>query len=109
VANKTAAQLGAFLLLRPWLVWLLQYQFVWAPVAVLNLTAMTVYCWHQTALLLVSFTGLLAGRPAGLLDIPTSEWVWYRLPILAFTLAGLTRLFHRHEPARRKSATATTS
>jgi hypothetical protein len=95
-----AAQLGAFLLLRPWLARLLRRPVAWAPVAALNLPAMTLYCWHQTALLLVSFAGLLAGRLPGLLDAPVGDWYWHRLlwlPAFALVLVGLTRLFHHFE------------
>ncbi|MGH3377731.1 MAG: acyltransferase family protein [Actinoallomurus sp.] len=99
-----AAQLGAFLLLRPYLARWLRRPAVWAPVAALNLTAMTLYCWHQTALLLVTFAGLPAGRPRGLLDAPTGGWPAYRLlwlPVFALVLAGLCALFHRFERPRR--------
>jgi enamine deaminase RidA (YjgF/YER057c/UK114 family) len=60
-----AAQAGAFLLLRPWLARLLRRPAAWAPVAALNLGAMTLYCWHQTALLLVTFAGLPFGTLPG--------------------------------------------
>jgi hypothetical protein len=96
-----AAQLGAFLLLRPWLAGLLRRPAAWTPVAALNLTARTVYCWHQTALLLVAFAGLLAGRPPGLLDEPVGDWVPARLlwlPCFALALVALTLLFHRGDP-----------
>jgi len=95
-----AAQLGAFVLLRPWLARVLRRPAAWAPVVALNLVAMTLFCWHQTALLLVAFAGLLVGRPAGLLDPPGAGWPWHRLvwlPVFALTLAGLTRLFRRFE------------
>jgi hypothetical protein len=95
-----AAQLGAFLLLRPWLARFLRRPAAWAPVAALNLTAMTLYCWHQTALLLVTFAALMAGEPAGLLDTPAGDWPAYRLlwlPVFALVLAGLCLLFHRFE------------
>jgi hypothetical protein len=98
-----AAQLGAFLLLRPWLARLLRRPAVWAPVAAANLAAMTLFCWHQTALLLVTFAGLLVGEPRGLLDAPTGDWPWHRLcwlPVFALVLAGLCRLFHRFETRR---------
>jgi hypothetical protein len=103
-----AAQLGAFLLLRPWLARLLRRPAVWAPVAALNLAAMTVYCWHQSALLLVTFAGLPVGGLPGLLDAPTGDWPAYRLlwlPLFALVLAGLCSLFHRFEarPAGRGS------
>jgi hypothetical protein len=102
-----AAQLGGFLLLRPWLARLLRRPAAWAPVAALNLAAMTLYCWHQSALLLVTFAALLFGVPPGLLDTPTGDWPAYRLlwlPVFALVLAGLCSLFHRFEarPAGRR-------
>ena len=93
-----AAQTGAFLLVRPWLARVLQHRRVWTPISALNHSAMTVYCWHQTALLLVSFAGLPLGRLPGLLDEPSSAWVWHRLywlPAFALALAALTRLSRR--------------
>ena len=98
--SLAAAQLGGFLLLRPWLARLLRRPAVWAPVAALNLAAMTLFCWHQTALLLVTFAGLLAGALPGLLDAPTGDWPAYRalwLPVFALVLTGLCALFHRFE------------
>jgi hypothetical protein len=98
-----AAQLGAFLLVRPRLARLLRRRTFWAPVAALNLAAMTLYCWHQTALLLVTFAGLRFGALPGLLDAPTGIWAWHRLlwlPVFALVLAGLCRLFHRFETRR---------
>ncbi len=92
------AQIGAFLLMRPWLARLLGHPARWAPVAALNLAAMTVYCWHQTALLLVSFAALPFGRPPGLLDAPVGDWPLYRLawlPAFALVLAVLCAAFHR--------------
>lgn len=97
-----AAQIGAFLLARPWLAGVLRRPAVWAPVAALNLTAMTVYCWHQTALLLVSFAGLTAGVLPGLLDAPAGAWPLHRLfwlPVFAAALALLCTVFHRFEQA----------
>jgi hypothetical protein len=95
-----AAQLGVFVLVRPWAARVLRRPGWWAPVAGLNRVAMTVYCWHQTALLLVTFAGLAAGRPAGLLDAPGDGWAWHRLawlPVFAGTLAVLVVLFRRVE------------
>jgi peptidoglycan/LPS O-acetylase OafA/YrhL len=53
----------------------------WAVVVMLNLSAMTVFLWHQSALLLVSAAGrLLLGSPAGLIGQPDSlGWVIHRL------------------------------
>jgi hypothetical protein len=95
-----SAQIGVFLLVRDRLAGWLRRPASWAPVAVLNVTAMTVFCWHQSALLLVSFAGLTVGRLPGLLDEPAGAWPLYRLswlPVFALTLAGLCGLFHRWE------------
>ncbi|GIE36184.1 hypothetical protein Ait01nite_092290 [Actinoplanes italicus] len=94
------AQIGVFLLVRDRLAAWLRRPSVWAPVAVLNLAAMTVFCWHQGALLLVSFAGLPAGRLPGLLTEPVGAWPLYRLlwlPVFALALAGLCTIFHRWE------------
>lgn len=93
----TAAQLGAFLLLRPRLARALRRPSIRTPVAVLNRAAMTLYCWHQPALLLVTLTGLLLGHPSGLLGTPTAAWPWFRLlwlPAFTLTLIVLVRRFH---------------
>ncbi|HEY3503967.1 MAG TPA: acyltransferase [Actinocatenispora sp.] len=98
-----ATQVGLFLLVRPWLARLLRRPLAWAPVAALNLVAMTVFCWHQTALLVVSFGGLVAGRVPGLLDEPGAAWVGHRLawlPVFAVVLVLLVALFHRFEHPR---------
>jgi peptidoglycan/LPS O-acetylase OafA/YrhL len=98
--SLAAAQIGLYLLLRPTLATLLRRPRLWAPVAALNLVAMTVYCWHQSALLLATFTAMLTGRLPGLLDPPTGTWIAYRLallPALALTLTFLVALFHRVE------------
>ena len=104
-----AAQLGVFVLVRPWAARVLRRPGWWAPVAGLNRVAMTVYCWHQTALLLVTFAGLAGGQPPGLLDAPGDGWAWHRLawlPVFAGTLAVLVVLFRRFEAATlRESAT----
>ncbi|MEU4620755.1 acyltransferase [Actinoplanes sp. NPDC023801] len=95
-----SAQLGVFLLVRDRLAVRLRRPAVWAPVALLNRVAMTVFCWHQSALLLVAFAGLLAGRLPGLLDEPVGAWPLYRLlwlPVFALTLAGLCSMFRRWE------------
>ena len=95
-----AAQIGVFLLLRDRLAGWLRRPTVWLPIAVLNMSAMTVFCWHQSALLLVTFAGLLAGPLPGLLGEPSGAWPLYRLlwlPIFALTLAALCSTFRRWE------------
>lgn len=102
-----SAQVGAFVVVRPWLARVLRRPACWAPVAALNRIAITVYCWHQSALLLVSFAGLAAGRPAGLLDPPGGGWPWYRLcwlPGFAAALAVLVVVFRRWEYGRHASS-----
>jgi peptidoglycan/LPS O-acetylase OafA/YrhL len=90
--SLAAAQVGLYLLLRPNLATLLRRPALWAPIAGLNLIAMSVYCWHQSALLLATFAAMLSGRVPGLLDAPTGTWIAYRialLPALATLLAAL--------------------
>jgi fucose 4-O-acetylase-like acetyltransferase len=92
-----AAQIGVFLLIRS----RLSGPRIDRPVRALNGAAMTVYCWHQTALLLVTFAGLLFGRLPGLLDEPdTLAWIAIRcawLAVFALALLLLVRVFHRFE------------
>ncbi|GAA0453721.1 acyltransferase [Actinoplanes capillaceus] len=98
-----AAQIGVFLLVRDRLAGWLRRPVVGAPVAVLNRSAMTVYCWHQSALLLVTFGGLLAGPLPGLSDPPAGMWPLHRLlwlPVFAVTLVVLCAAFHRAERVR---------
>jgi len=95
-----SAQIGLFLLVRPELTQILNHSIASEPVARLNLVAVTIFVWHQTALLLVTFAGLLAGRPAGLLDTPDGRWPLDRLrwlPVFALVLVVLVSIFHRFE------------
>ncbi|MGA8113397.1 MAG: acyltransferase family protein [Actinocatenispora sp.] len=97
----SAAQIGLFLLVRPWLARWLRHPSRWAPVAAVNLVALTVFCWHQSALLLVTLGALAAGRFPGLHDVPRSlYWVVHRLawfPVFLLALAVLTLVFRRLE------------
>ena len=98
-----AAQIGVYLLVRDRLAGWLRHPARWTPVAVLNMAAMTVFCWHQSALLLVTFAGVPAGRLPGLLDEPTGAWPVHRLlwlPVFALALTALCSAFHRWERAR---------
>ncbi|BAL93193.1 hypothetical protein AMIS_79730 [Actinoplanes missouriensis 431] len=74
----------------------------WAIVALLNLSAMTVFLWHQSALLVVSAAGhLVLGEPAGLIGAPDGPaWVTARLlwlPVFAVVLALFWLIFRRVE------------
>lgn len=101
------AQVGLALLLRPALARLMRRPLAWAPVALANLSAMTLFLWHQSAFLAVTMTGSLIGRLPGLLTEPSGAWwvaerlAW--LPVFAAALAVAWLAFHRaeHISARR--------
>jgi hypothetical protein len=99
------AQVGLALLLRPVLARWMRRPVAWAAVATANLSAMTLFLWHQTALLSVTVAGLAIGRLPGLHTAPSSPlWVAERLawlPAFAGVLAILWVVFHRAERAPR--------
>ncbi|MFD5731352.1 acyltransferase [Streptomyces sioyaensis] len=99
------AQCGAALLLLGPLRRILQRPLVWAPVALLNLSAMTVFLWHQTAMMAVTTLGLLAGRPLpGLHTAPDgASWVLARLawlPVFGVALLVCGAAFRAYEQGR---------
>ncbi|MFF4193025.1 acyltransferase [Nonomuraea sp. NPDC001831] len=99
------AQCGAALLLLGPLRRLLRRPAVWAPVAVTNLAAMTIFLWHQTALIAVTELGLLAGAALPGLHTPPEElgWVAARLawlPAFAVALLVCCAAFHAYERRR---------
>ena len=51
----------------------MQRPVVWAMVAMANLSAMTLFLWHQTAFLTVTMAGLLIGRLPGLHTAPSGR------------------------------------
>jgi peptidoglycan/LPS O-acetylase OafA/YrhL len=91
------AQCGLALLLRERLRQAMRRPVAWAAVALVNLSAMTVFLWHQTALMATTATGLLAGRLPGLHTLPDSlGWVGARLlwlPVFALALAACWAAF----------------
>ena len=95
------AQVGLALLLRPGLARLMRRPLAWATVALVNLSAMTLFLWHQSAFLAVTMAGALAGRLPGLLTPPSGAvWIAERLawlPVFAAALAVAWLLFHRFE------------
>jgi hypothetical protein len=95
------AQCGLALLLRDRLARLMRRPLAWAAVAMVNLSAMTLFLWHETALVTVSSLGTLIGRVPGLLTAPTTgAWVAERLlwlPVFAIVLSGLWLAFRRVE------------
>ncbi len=106
------AQVGLALLLRPVLARWMRRPVAWAAVATANLSAMTLFLWHQTALLSVTVAGLAIGRVPGLHTAPSGPlWIAERLawlPAFAVVLAILWVVFHRAEraPSPRKPASA---
>jgi hypothetical protein len=76
----------------------------WAVAATVNLSAMTLFLWHQSAFIAVSSLGLLAGHVPGLLTTPAgAAWVAERvgwLPAFAAALAGLWLAFRGLEHGR---------
>src|SRR5215469_13715945 len=86
------AQAGLALLLREPLARWMRRPLAWAAVAVTNLSAMTLFLWHQSAFLAVTTAGLLIGRLPGLHTAPVSGiWIAERLawlPVFVFDLAA---------------------
>ncbi|KAB8192879.1 acyltransferase family protein [Nonomuraea phyllanthi] len=105
------AQCGAALLLLGPLRRVLRRPVAWAAVALVNLYAMTIFLWHQTAMIMVMALGLLAGRRLpGLHTVPDGPgWVVARLgwlPVFGLALVVCWTAFHRYErrPARIRRA-----
>ncbi|GGS70667.1 acyltransferase [Nonomuraea spiralis] len=108
------AQCGAALLLLGPLRRLLRRPAAWAAVAVANLAAMTIFLWHQTAMIAVTELGLLASRALpgslrgdalpGLHTAPDGlGWVAARLawlPVFALALLVCCAAFHTYERRR---------
>jgi peptidoglycan/LPS O-acetylase OafA/YrhL len=98
------AQCGAALLLLGPLRRALRRPAAWAAVALLNLCAMTVFLWHQTALMAVTATGLSLGRLPGLHTVPDGGgWVLARiawLPVFTLVLLVCRTAFHPYEAGR---------
>ncbi|ORT60494.1 acyltransferase [Streptomyces sp. CB03238] len=96
VLALAAAQSGAAILLRDRLGRLLRRPALWAPVVVVNLSAMTILCWHQTAMLAAAVPASFAGPLPGLTTAPdTLGWILARLAWLPL-FAGLLLLIGRY-------------
>jgi Acyltransferase family len=108
VVTFGVAQVGFALLLRPLLARWMRRPVAWAVVAMANLSAMTLFLWHQTAFLAVTMGGLLVGRLPGLHTAPAGYlWVAERLawlPVFAVALAVFWFVFRRAERAPRPKA-----
>ncbi|MFI5523757.1 acyltransferase [Streptomyces platensis] len=104
------AQCGAALLLLGPLRRLLQRPAVRAVVALMNLSAMTLFLWHQTAMMAVTAVGLLTGGfLPGLHTLPDGVgWVLARLvwlPVFALALLVCWSAFRPYEQGRRGGTT----
>lgn len=101
------AQCGLALLLRDRLRRTMRRPLVWAAVAVVNLSAMTIFLWHQTAMMATTATGLTAGRLAGLHTLPDDlGWVAARLlwlPAFALVLTVCWAAFRSYAQGGRRS------
>jgi hypothetical protein len=94
------AQCGLALRMRAPLQRAMRRPRVWAIVALVNLTAIVVFLWHQSALLVVTFGTRPLGTLAGLHTTPDSiMWVTQRLAwlplfaiVLGFLWAGANKL-----------------
>ncbi|MEU9144680.1 acyltransferase [Streptomyces sp. NPDC048349] len=86
------AQCGLALLVREPLGRAMRRPGAWATVALVNLSAMTVFLWHQTAMMAVTALGLLAPFDLpGLHTVPDSlAWIPARLLWLPVFAAALT-------------------
>ncbi|MFF4614300.1 acyltransferase family protein [Nonomuraea jabiensis] len=106
------AQCGVALLLLGPLRRAVRRPAVWAAVALVNLSAMTIFLWHQSAMILVSALGLFAGEALpGLHTVPDGpEWVLARLgwvPVFGLALAVCRVAFHaRGRASSRKTRLA---
>ncbi|WP_030668592.1 acyltransferase [Streptomyces rimosus] len=101
VLALAAAQSGAAVLLRDRIARLLRRPALWAPVVVVNLCAMTVLCWHQTAMFATAVPASFTGAVPGLTMAPdTVGWILARLawlPVFAVALVLIGRVTRRFE------------
>ncbi|MFF4799836.1 acyltransferase [Streptomyces sp. NPDC001351] len=95
------AQCGLALLLRDRLRRTMRRPLAWAAVAFVNLSAMTIFLWHQTAMMATTATALPAGHLPGLHTSPDGlGWVAFRLawlPVFALALTACWTAFHSCE------------
>ncbi|MET9887918.1 acyltransferase [Streptomyces sp. NPDC006430] len=107
------AQCGLALLLREPLARAMRRPRAWAKVALANLSAMTIFLWHQTAMMAVTALGLLAPVDLpGLHTVPDSPyWIAARLlwlPAFAAALSVCWAAFRSYEQAERPQRSAAT-
>ncbi|MFC0002576.1 acyltransferase family protein [Micromonospora siamensis] len=95
VLALAAVQSGAAILLRDRLARLLRRPAGWLPVAIVNRSAMTILCWHQTALLAAVIPAACLGGVGGLTTPPDEVgWLLARMawmPLFAGLLVLIVR------------------
>ncbi|MEV0480187.1 acyltransferase [Streptomyces sp. NPDC050508] len=95
------AQCGLALLLRDRLRRAMRRPLAWSAVVLVNLSAMTIFLWHQTALMAVTAATLPSGHLLGLHTRPDSlTWVAARvawLPVFALALTICWTAFRMYE------------
>ncbi|MFG2666448.1 acyltransferase [Streptomyces sp. NPDC048387] len=110
------AQCGLALWVREPLARAMRRPRTWAKVALLNLSAMTVFLWHQTSMMAVTALGLLVSADLPGLHTEPDSVVWIAarllwLPVFAVVLAVCWAAFRVHEqpPPRPRAAGRTAS
>ncbi|WP_260609720.1 acyltransferase [Streptomyces sp. WAC06614] len=103
------AQCGLALLVREPLARRMRRPRAWAKVALVNGSAMTVFLWHQTAMMAVTACGLLAGTALPSLHTVPDSWTWIParllwLPVFAAALLICWTAFRTYEHPRRTPA-----
>jgi peptidoglycan/LPS O-acetylase OafA/YrhL len=113
VLALAAVQCGLAIVLHDRLAALLRRPGLWAAVALANLSAMTIFCWHQVALMTLS-GGALAFAPGGLPGLHDEPadlgWAAHRLawlPVYVAVLAGYVLAARRFETPRGRHARRT--
>ncbi|MGW0366488.1 acyltransferase family protein [Streptomyces sp. NPDC002990] len=104
------AQCGLALLVREPLARAMRRPAAWAKVALVNLSAMTIFLWHQTAMMAVTALGLLLSADLpGLHTVPGSiTWIAARLlwlPVFAAALTVCWAAFRSYEQGTRGPGT----
>ncbi|MFI1520224.1 acyltransferase [Kitasatospora cineracea] len=101
VLALASVQGGAAVLLKDRLGRALRRPLLWLPVVVVNLGAMTIFCWHQTAMFLTALAGSRLGALPGLTTAPDSAaWALARLawlPVFGAVLALIGRWARRFD------------
>jgi len=103
-------QIGLVIVFRDRLQKLLQGHRIWTFTVMVNSMILTMFCWHQTAMVLVTIVRLSIGIEEP--EIGTSTWWWTRPLLLgcyAIVLAGIVPIFWKYERWRNNDLTGVVS